>query len=518
MRLKMWTKLVRPFGILALVSVSSLVLFSPGSWSHTKSLPQAIPDFQQTLALLSDQSCWDKKQGQGLHFVGCVQALNQLVAMAFHDPDVLLVPHSYYQKHPQRFSQIFRSYGQWSVVRYAPIESEIREGLGPKEVDLLRIVGERRAYEAAWKGGAKGSQSLSFQALGLQFFHLAQRATGLSETQVAVSAYNAFSEVVNDPYSQFVPLAAGFVGPHRAFFPEAMGANRNISLPPSVSMTQEQSPKGLPLGVIRIADFNDPQVADQVKAAVNQFESWQVEALVLDLRENQGGRVKSMLEVAGHFLGPDQLVATAQSVLDGSQESQWTPESSKLLTELPLVVLIGPQTASVSELLAMALQDHQRAWVLGENSFGKALGQVLLDASQWANNQQAWAQPVHYYNSAPVPALGYKQTRVQYLGPRGLSHQGYGVQPDFDVAPALRAKVQQSELPRREIDLFPFNPYNANLTPHRVTERLEEIASLSACMEAQGLAELAWEGNSKSEEVSSWEFLKAQDLIDCLRH
>ncbi len=95
--------------------------------------------------------------------------------------------------------------------------------------------------------------------------------------------------------------------------------------------------------------------------------------LVLDLRNNGGGLVNQSLQVANTFLGRGQNIFTQKGRLDGVQ-SPYPAENNNPDTT-PIVMLVNRNTASASEILAGALQDHDRALIVGENTFGKGLVQ-----------------------------------------------------------------------------------------------------------------------------------------------
>lgn len=104
--------------------------------------------------------------------------------------------------------------------------------------------------------------------------------------------------------------------------------------------------------------------------------------LVLDLRRNPGGYLEEALNMADLFLEPDQVVASARSRVPGgdgeSREETWEARVPARLEGTPIVVLVDEYTASASEIVAGALQDHDRALVLGERTFGKGVVQTVM--------------------------------------------------------------------------------------------------------------------------------------------
>jgi carboxyl-terminal processing protease len=134
-------------------------------------------------------------------------------------------------------------------------------------------------------------------------------------------------------------------------------------------------------GYIRVASW-DLQTATQLKNAVEKLGGNKLQALVLDLRNNPGGVVQAALEVAGMFLQPGQRILTAK----GRTREVATADVPKNATpyRFRLAVLINEKTASASEIVSGALQDHDRAVIVGDPSYGKGLVQSVLPLSDGA--------------------------------------------------------------------------------------------------------------------------------------
>jgi carboxyl-terminal processing protease len=105
-----------------------------------------------------------------------------------------------------------------------------------------------------------------------------------------------------------------------------------------------------------------------------------VNGLILDLRENRGGLLNEAVEVAGHFLRKDQTVVSHRG--RSEPEQVFRAKTGNQGRQYPVVVLVDRNTASASEIVAGALQDHDRAWVMGENTFGKGLVQAQFPLSE----------------------------------------------------------------------------------------------------------------------------------------
>jgi carboxyl-terminal processing protease len=133
------------------------------------------------------------------------------------------------------------------------------------------------------------------------------------------------------------------------------------------------------IAYIHIATFNET-TDNELAEALNKTDSKTLRGLILDLRDNGGGLLQEAVEVASHFLEKNQLV-----VYDSgrrSREKRYYATKGSRGTEYPIVVLINRYTASASEIVSGALQDHDRALVMGEPSFGKGLVQTEFPLSE----------------------------------------------------------------------------------------------------------------------------------------
>ena len=134
-------------------------------------------------------------------------------------------------------------------------------------------------------------------------------------------------------------------------------------------------------GYIRVTSW-DIQTAKQLQEAIQKLGAKSLKGLVLDLRDNPGGVVKASLDAASMFLQPGQRILTAK----GRTHELETADVPKNATpyRFKLAVLINEKTASASEILSGALQDHDRAVIVGEPSYGKGLVQSVLSLSDGA--------------------------------------------------------------------------------------------------------------------------------------
>ena len=146
---------------------------------------------------------------------------------------------------------------------------------------------------------------------------------------------------------------------------------------------------GTTIAQVRIAGFSE-RVADDLAAAIEAAEAQGATGLILDLRNNPGGLLSEAVSVAGRFL-PDDTVVVLRQDADGDVTEERTKNDTP--TTLPLVVLINEGSASASEIVSGALQDHERATLVGETTFGTGTvlnefglsdgSAILLATEQW---------------------------------------------------------------------------------------------------------------------------------------
>jgi len=130
------------------------------------------------------------------------------------------------------------------------------------------------------------------------------------------------------------------------------------------------------VGYVAMSGGFNLTTADEFQAALEDLHSKGMNMLVLDLRGNRGGLLIQAVRVANTFLQRDQLIVTQKGRIRGSSEPFRAVNDSPDLT--PLVVLVNNETASAAEIVAGALQDHDRALIVGENTFGKGLVQLPI--------------------------------------------------------------------------------------------------------------------------------------------
>jgi carboxyl-terminal processing protease len=129
------------------------------------------------------------------------------------------------------------------------------------------------------------------------------------------------------------------------------------------------------VGYIPLQAFNETATSEVV-AQINRLQREGARALVLDLRGNQGGYLEQSLEMANLFLSRGQEIATVRS--RGEPTTKLTADKDPVVPTLPVVILTDGRSASASEIVAGALQDHDRALILGTTTYGKGLVQTMF--------------------------------------------------------------------------------------------------------------------------------------------
>jgi carboxyl-terminal processing protease len=164
------------------------------------------------------------------------------------------------------------------------------------------------------------------------------------------------------------------------------------------------------IGYIRLTSFNENS-SEQIKNKINDLEKNQnVNAYILDLRNNPGGLLSQAIKISDFFLDDGEIVSTKSRKT--SENRKWFAKKGDITKGKTLVVLINYGSASASEIVAGALKDHKRAIVLGENSYGKGSVQSIL----------------------PLKNKGaIKLTVAKYYLPSGKSISEVGVIPDIQV-------------------------------------------------------------------------------------
>ncbi|NIK48964.1 carboxyl-terminal processing protease [Variibacter gotjawalensis] len=171
--------------------------------------------------------------------------------------------------------------------------------------------------------------------------------------------------------------------------------------------------EGEDIGYVRITQFNE-QTNENLKKAINELAAQhgdKLKGFVLDLRNNPGGLLDQAISVSDSFLEKGEIVSTRGRNAEETQRFNARP--GDIIKNKPVIVLINGGSASASEIVAGALQDHKRATVIGTRSFGKGSVQTII--------------PLGSGNGA------LRLTTARYFTPGGRSIQAKGIVPDIEV-------------------------------------------------------------------------------------
>jgi len=178
---------------------------------------------------------------------------------------------------------------------------------------------------------------------------------------------------------------------------------------------------------IRVSSF-DKKVVNDVKKAIKKKKTT-TKGIILDLRNNPGGLLDQAVGLVDLFV--DKGVIVSQKGRREVETKEYSAHSSNTITDVPMVVLINGGSASASEIVSGALQDHKRAVLVGQKTFGKGSVQVVLPITK---------------------TEAIKLTIARYYLPSGRTIQALGVTPDIDVLPG-ELKTFKNEFALKEADL-----------------------------------------------------------------
>jgi len=185
-------------------------------------------------------------------------------------------------------------------------------------------------------------------------------------------------------------------------------------------------------GYLRVSQFQS-RTGENLAEAIEKLKKdndGKLNGLVLDLRNNPGGVLNAAVEVSDAFLETGLIVYTQGRIADSEMKFNATPR--RLLDGAPLVVLVNGGSASASEIVAGALQDHKRAVIIGTRTFGKGSVQTILPLNE---------------------KTALKLTTARYYTPSGRSIQAEGVTPDIILEPLKITKLEGMGERVKEADL-----------------------------------------------------------------
>lgn len=215
------------------------------------------------------------------------------------------------------------------------------------------------------------------------------------------------------------------------------------------SVKHEILPHGI--GYIRISQFQNRTGSDLVKAISKLQSQEKLKGLILDLRNNPGGVLSAAIEVVDAFIS-EGLVVTIKG-RDEFLESEYEASNAAVLGQEPIVILINGGSASASEIVAGALQDHERAVLIGTPSFGKGSVQTIL---------------------ALENDYALKLTTALYYTPSGRSIQAKGIQPTIQVSGGEAPIESDSQVRETDLPKHLENAENADISSDRVINSLTQ--------------------------------------------
>lgn len=172
--------------------------------------------------------------------------------------------------------------------------------------------------------------------------------------------------------------------------------------------------EGTSIGYVRLIQFT-PETPIRLQDALDKFQANNYTGLIMDLRDNGGGLLNSGVSVADKFISEGPIVSTKSRIPTENLQFTASSSSTTVKKDIPVVVLINRGSASASEIVAGALKDYHRAYLVGERTYGK--GSV---------------QQIRYltYNYSE----GFKYTTARYYTPSDINIDKIGIPPDLEIS------------------------------------------------------------------------------------
>ena len=271
--------------------------------------------------------------------------------------------------------------------------------------DLLTIItpiDDTPAYQAGLQPGDRIVKIDGELTRGITLLEAVKKLRGKPKTQVSLTIYRE-----GDPELKEVTLERAII---------------------TIDSVREATLIDDHIGYVRLSDFRE-KTTDDLTAAVKKLKEQNIDGLILDLRNNPGGLLDVAVSVSELFLNRDQLIVTTKGRLR-NQNQEMRARINGPVNEVPLVVLINEGSASASEIVAGAIQDHHRGIIMGTKSHGKASVQTIFPLNDGS---------------------ALRLTTSKYFTPSGRSIHGQGIPPDVDVpfeksaATDGKSKIEKSE-------------------------------------------------------------------------
>ena len=311
---------------------------------------------------------------------------NDLVDGAIRGMLKTLDPHTSYLP-PEAFTQMkVETSGRFGGLG---IEITIRKGI----LTVVAPIEDTPAFKAGVKAGDRIIKIEDESTLDMTLSDAVERLRGKIDTEVSITIFREGMEK---------PLEVTLV-------------RANIQVKSVKSKIYEGS-----IGYVKIRSFTKTTSRDLDKV-LDEFREKNVKKLVLDLRNNPGGLLNQAVEVSDRFLKPENLIVYTQGRTE-EQNMRFTTHDRVQRVSYPMIILVNSGSASASEIVAGALQDSNRAIILGTQTFGKGSVQTIIPLSDGS---------------------ALRLTTARYYTPSGRVIQENGIVPDIVVeAPVVSAKMR----------------------------------------------------------------------------
>lgn len=273
-------------------------------------------------------------------------------------------------------------------------------------------------------------------------------------------------------------------------------------------------------GYIKLSDFmrrdasGNSLVYSEASNALKNLVGQKPKGIIFDLRDNGGGLLTESVRIASMFLKKNSLVVSTKSLSSSATRSLKTSDSP--ITDLPLVILINARSASASEIVAGALQDHERGYLIGERTFGKGTVQAvssLKDVDKLEAFDQIDAKVVPFIHLLNDSAKLIVAHTIQYfLLPSGRSNQVETVKPDVETFVSPTPTAAQ-KVAFREEDEYAVLP--TPLGKKWVQSRPAKVAALETCL-AKGGAKAQFAADASAAIPPDYQLLVAVDAVNCI--
>ena len=301
---------------------------------------------------------------------------------------------------------------------------------------------------------------------------------GKSDLKELLAEMNASSEITLE-----VINASG----QRTLKMKRMGINID-----TVDIKVEKSLNGKLIGFISLSTFMDERACEKIKAYGAEMIKRNVDGIVLDLRHNGGGYVHVATCINQEFLEKESLLFVQQDLGTKKFSSRVNEARSGVFRKIHSVVLINGGSASASEVVSTYLQSYRKAFIVGENSFGKGT-----------------MQSVGNFGDSVLKA----ETTAKYYGPNGVSPQLQGIIPDFKAGLIYG---QPEATYQRERDLYDNAIANEKVAVPTMPEREKQLGVIQECLEKGEVALRSYEKKNEFQQlIHDNQEAVAMGVLDC---